>query len=426
MLLLVGSHAWADPLVLPPSIAVEALSETVPTAFSPVSWDVSLFVPSWSGSAISGIEFQLVAGSLEWVRVSEILVVPRARLLVRATGPVTGQLRSGGFVQPFTGETEIPIALLPGRLSEIEVLVQRDGRAERGRIGVRFEGPPTVLIDSSCSPFNLSSVSDPSWKHGWIYVGCRLVHGQASSHHASTLDAYVYWSGSPETIAVGGIETTPVSDSVWGLRLRPQPGEVELRSRDRALKLRYRIPETLKRLSFGMGIGPYNYVFESAAESAHTVAPLVTLYASYFLTEGMRVVLFDAMALHRSYFTDVGLYLNAEQVRTIDGRFSLNLLLGAHVIGFRSAGKFNLPFSAPQGIEIIYRDAFMRNRNLSAGAFLYPPIQDRSYYNLWLRWGSPSVFAEFNYISWEEPAGGASVRSRSAGLSVGFPLFRFL
>jgi hypothetical protein len=357
--------------------------------------------------------------------VSEVLVVPRGRLRVAAKAGETGQLRSAGFSQSWSGDGVIPVALLPGR--ETEVIVQRAGQTLRGRIGIQFSGPATALIDSSCSPHRVSVVPQGGWKDGWIYVGCRLTYGKESSDHPATLATYVYWSGA-DKLSVDGVETPAHVDSVWALQLRSRPGEVELRSRERSVKLAYRIPDKLHIASIGVGIGPYAYAFETSTGGgdAHTVAPLVTLYASYFLTEGLRVVLFDAMALNRSYFSDIGLYLNVEQVRTVDRRLSLNLLLGAHVIGFRADDQFRLPFSAPQGFELIYRDFLGRNRNISAGSFLYPPIQGRSYYNVWLRWGTPSVFAEFNYISWREPLDGSPVRSRSAGVSIGFPLFRFL
>ena len=96
---------------------------------------------------------------------------------------------------------------------------------------------------------------------------------------------------------------------------------------------------------------------------------------------------------------------------------------------FRSNDQHYLRPGGPQGIEIVYRDAFKRAHNFSVGAFAYPPINDRSYYNVWLRWGTGKFFGELNFISWREKAGtydSQTVFNRSMGVSFGFPLFRFL
>jgi hypothetical protein len=81
--------------------------------------------------------------------------------------------------------------------------------------------------------------------------------------------------------------------------------------------------------------------------------------------------------------------------------------------------------SVPQGFEFIVRDLFARNRNLTAGAFVYPKISGRAYYNFWLRWGSPQVFGELNYIEWQEPHGDERTHSRALGVSFGAPILRF-
>ena len=62
-----------------------------------------------------------------------------------------------------------------------------------------------------------------------------------------------------------------------------------------------------------------------------------------------------------------------------------------------------------------------------------PGVGGTAYYNAWLRWGNPAIFVELNYIGWQElipnPKDEKDVRSvelRSIGISVGFPLFKFL
>jgi hypothetical protein len=143
------------------------------------------------------------------------------------------------------------------------------------------------------------------------------------------------------------------------------------------------------------------------------------------MTETVRAVAFNATAIHSSFFTDQGFYLLIEQFRVLDQRFSLNLLLGAHAIAFAREKNVYARFGAPQGVEMVYRDFISRYYNLSMGGFVYPPIQGKSYYNLWLRWGTRGLFGEINYLAWREPFGSESLTTSSVGISLGFPLAQF-
>jgi hypothetical protein len=102
------------------------------------------------------------------------------------------------------------------------------------------------------------------------------------------------------------------------------------------------------------------------------------------------------------------------------------LLLGANVLLYARDEHVAGRVSAPQGFELVFRDFLARNRNLTAGAFLYPNISGRSYYNLWLRWGSADFFGEVNFIDWHEPHRTAPSTSRSLGLTFGTTVARFL
>ena len=154
--------------------------------------------------------------------------------------------------------------------------------------------------------------------------------------------------------------------------------------------------------------------------------PVLTIYGSYFFNEALRLVMFDAVSLHGRTFNDLGAYLLVEQVRTIDERFSFNLLIGAHLIYFHHDNKDFLLPSGPQGVELVFRDFGLSRFDLSVGGFVHPPFNSRQYYNIWLRWGTKELFGEVNYIAWEEDLGTYHVYNRSLGVTVGFPLFRFL
>jgi hypothetical protein len=104
----------------------------------------------------------------------------------------------------------------------------------------------------------------------------------------------------------------------------------------------------------------------------------------------------------------------------------MNLLLGANLLVYARHDSYTARVSAPQGLELITRDVLGRGKNVTLGAFIYPKINERSYYNMWLRWGSQEIFGEVNYIEWQEPHADGATRSRALGLSFGAAVLRFL
>jgi hypothetical protein len=209
--------------------------------------------------------------------------------------------------------------------------------------------------------------------------------------------------------------------------MRSQPGTVKLKGKSREIEIGYAIPDNLHRGSLGAGIGPYSYFYQSSDEITKGGTAELTLYGSYLLYDTIRAVAFDATTFTAQLTTDFGLYVASEQFRTFDRRVGLNIMLGAHLIGFKSHGSYLVFIGAPQGIELVITDFLAKNRSLNAGAFIYPSIGGKSYYNTWLRWGSPSFFGEINYISWEEDTDDRGrFYSQSLGFSIGFPIARFL
>lgn len=411
-------------LELPPTLAAEALSESVPTAFAPAEFRAEDYNVEWEGPAPPGVRASIEPGSLEWVRVSELLVIPRARLSVEGAA---GQVSCGGFGQALPAR--IPIALISGAASPCTVTVA--GEAAR-KLHVRFQ-PPTrglrAFFDASCSRYGVrvEPTGDARPEQAdWLYVGCRLVSAQSGGSRTSSLEAYLFWDGIGQSIDVAGVPTPATIPSVWALRLAPEPGLVRLKGGNRELTLRYSIPEHLHRAGLAAGIGPYSYIFESSSLSENTAAPILTLYGSYALQDSMRIVAFEALTFNTSLYTDLGLYLSTEYARILDRRVTLNLMLGAHAIGFRSGGEYYFEPGVPQGTEAVLTDAFTRGAELRAGAFVYPNINGNEYYNAWLRWGMSAFFVELNYISWQESLRTGTFYSRSLGVTLGVPLLQFL
>lgn len=449
--ILTGS-ASAELYPLSDSLVQEVLSESVPTGIAPADFRVEDFRLEWVKDPVPGVEVRLGRESLEWVRVGEVLLLPRARLILTTKDIESGMVRNAGYTQPLAveegqrpgsarGTAEIPVALMSSDKNLIEVSLVRGGKVFRGQLRVRFNPVQAlsgnrVYTDHTCSEFDIRSeilrapnVSDGqglevSQEDDWIFIGCRKVYVEGDEHRTFSAELYVYWDGVGEVIRVGGVETPATLESLWPLRIRSEPSYVDLQSVNRSVRLNYRLPPRARFLSLSLGVGPYDYTFRGISSKVETIAPLLTFYASYFFTETVRLVAFNAMPLHSRFYSDFGVYVKNETFRALDKRLSLSLMLGGHLIAFRAADDARFRVAAPQGFEMVFSDFLAKRYNLAAGAFIYPPISGRSYYNAWLRYGTSSFFGEFNYISWREPLsdGALSVYTRSAGISFGFPI----
>lgn len=451
--------AEASIVSLPGSLAHEVLSESVPTAFAPFGLSVADYAFEWDGPAIEGVELRLVEGSLWWVRAMDVLSLPRARVEILAKGAEGGRVSNAGFSQalapsPASGvppaapgstgadrRADLPIALISGERNAIELAIIRDGRELRGRALLRFRprpelGAERVFYDASCSRFGLSAagLAQSASARGWAYVGCRLVEQAGEPNLTSTLEAFVFWDNVGQSVDIGGTATPSTLVSTWPLRLAAAPGQITLEAHGSAprggaaedLTLSYRLPSAYHRGSLGLGIGPYTDRFEGPGADFSGVTVVPTVYGSYFVTEAIRVVAFGALTLDPYFTTDLGVYLHTQYMRILDNRLVASLLLGAHGIGFRLPGRgYHVIPGFPQGVELTATDVFKKGSNLTGGFFLYPEIADRSYYNMWVRWGSGRLFYEANYIEWSERAGDDLVKARYFGLSIGFPLARF-
>lgn len=434
-------EAGATFLPLPPSIAHDVLSETVPTAFVPagfeeMAFDARDYVLDWQGAPIEGVEARLGEKSFEWVRVLEVLAIPRARLFLKVRDAQGGRITHAGFTHPLSPEglAEVPVALISGERNAVEIRFRRGDKELSGTLKLRFKprvkmDRPRIVRDASCSRLVFDPVIERLQQNGsedhWVYLGCRSIVSEGDAHRTATLELYVFWDNVGQSVALGGLDTPANSVSLWALRVPARPGAVRLRASGHELTLPYAIPDRLRLGSLGVGLGPYAYHFNGLGDETDTWSPLLTVYGSYFFTEGIHIVGFNAISPSRNGYGDFGLYLKMENFRVFDRRFGINVLLGGHVIGFKAGGSVHVKPGFPQGMEMIYTDFLGRGRNISFGGFLYPPIDGKAYSNVWLRWGG-AVFGEINYISWREQVGTDPVYSRSLGLTVGMPIGKFL
>jgi len=443
LFLLVSKTASALQFHFPPEISDELLSESVPMAFEVAPFRVEDFQVEWEGAVPEGATATFIHGSLDWVRISTILVLPRARIRVYLPNVESAEVRVGGGVHPFhlsngTAELEFPVALLSQDRRAPEIQFKKGSKTETFRMRTRFRPAPgsaaaqlkdRAFIDPSCYAHRLEVAGiEKLPAHQWLYFGCRQVRSLGKDARVPQLEIVVYWDGAREPLMIQGLPEPEVSSSTWRIRTGPRSTPIRISSGEGTeLEISVKLPQRLSTAFLGAGVGPYSYIFDDGAGTADSTvrqtAPIVTLYGSYFLSETSRVIFFDAFSVHRRAYNDFGLYFSSESSRALDEKFSVNILLGFHIVSFSSNGVLQNNMGAPQGFEMILRDVFGKTRNLSVGGFFYPPIDGKAYYNAWLRVGTPRLFGEINYLSWREKTdANAHALSRSMGICIGAPL----
>jgi hypothetical protein len=434
-LLGLATDVFASPFSLPENLSQDLISESVPTAFEVAPFHESDFQVRWKRAVPADVRIELVPGSLTWVRIARMLVLPRARIRVHAPQVEAMQLRVGRSVQQLASDgKEAPVSLFSGSQ---ELSIQRNGKVDRYPFELVFSpaaGSPAALlrsrvfVDSSCSSFRVEAIEGaPLPVTQWAFLGCRMVYGRSGGSLVPQLEVHLAWAGTHGSVLIGGIPQSMELENPFVATVLLSADQPRVRLQDSSgasFEISAGIPRRLTTAFVGVGLGPYSYLIQVPGEkTVQTVAPITTLYGSYFLAEGSRVVFFDAFPVQGQWYNDFGLYFNTESSRALDERLSFNLLLGFHLISFKSPWGIQHRLGAPQGFEVIYRDALGRRTNLSVGGFFYPPIAGKAYYNTWLRIGSSRIFGELNYLSWRELAGdGNQAISRSVGISVGAPL----
>lgn len=422
------------------SSAADIVSESTPSAFAPNDFDTEDFTVEWIGDPPSDITAALTPRTLQWVRVSDVLVLPRGQLVLTSQKSLHGIIEHAGRVHSFldtpTGaQADVTVALLPSAEPPVRISLENGQKAAlRFRftprpVAVSPLASPLVAVDSTCSRahIEIKGPTAPPFTH-WTYVGCRLIHTSGAEHNTAALEISVYLAD-VETLKANGTVATPIAPGFWTFTVRSR-GTIELDPGDKQrFTIDYAVPENDHRGFIGFGLGPYFYTIHGGGLDTDQPAPLATIYAGYRISETTRLTAFNATAIHPQYYTDFGIYLNTQSVRAIDNRLTMNLLLGGHLLGFQTANEIHVRPSIPQGVELNITDFLARAHNLTLGSFIYPPIDKKAYYNIWLRWGTARLFVELNYILWQDTTGSTAndeIYSRSLGISFGIPLFNFL
>lgn len=421
----------------------ELLDDSFPSAAAPFPLEATQF--AWRGveNLPAGATIHWVAGEVQWTRASERLVLPRARVRVSVPDVDGAVIVVRGKIQPlrpegkrWVGEVTVPLIVTGAPLMEIRI---RHGTTTNANPLTLVRIPAMgaadqISLDSSCSPWSLefhrrqpSERVDLRRAHpSTLFAHCKLIRNEALEGLSGTLDVLFWIDGAGDKIQVDGISVGAESPSIFRLRIDPDSPPLRIDTdAGESFEMIARVPKRVNRGFFGLGIGPYRYRLQAENTAISTTAGVVTIYGSYHLTESVRLTAFNATTLHKNFFTDTGFYVKSNSARFFDQRITVYLMLGANMVGFRYSGKTRLKGGAPQGFEAVCPDFLHRNRTLTFGAFIYPPIDGKSYYNTWFRYGGSSFFGEMNYLSIRDRFDERSVASRSLGVSVGFPLARF-
>jgi hypothetical protein len=422
----------------------ELLDAPFPSADAPFELHPSNY--RWQGveALPPGSTLEWDESSVQWSRIDERIVLPRARVkieipgadgvLVSTSGRSTPLQKNGEGTVPGVWSAEVLVPLVSGEASTLKVRVKK-GTAETETLlfleSVESEASPLIGVDSSCSPWHVElsakeALGEKPKRNAVILADCRIVRSQTSGGMPAALDLFLFIDGAGKHLKLNGSTVVAVAPSLFRLRLTPQVDSFEIETEGGArYNLDYRIPQKLNRGFIGAGVGPYRYKLDAPGVAVDTTAAVLTLYGSYQFSDTVRFTAFNATALHANYFTDTGFYFKSDSLKLLDQRVLIYVMLGANLIGYKFGSGTQKKWGVPQGFEAVYRDFLSPNRSLVAGAFVYPPIDGKSYYNTWVRYGSPSLFGEINYLEVRDAIEGQSVYTRSVGFSLGFPLARF-
>jgi hypothetical protein len=371
-------------------------------------------------STIKGVKARFAKRSVQWIRIRNNLLTPRARLkiIIKNDRPDLHFLYHGQAIIPGMKKGYATADLYVDLFNPEEIIVSKAGK----RIGTirihasrRLKSTNLHLIDYSCSRYKLEI---KGLKGEYLSLGCRMERiGRWGKEFPRLI---VTWSSTNYRLQDGTLPPymTVLRDS--------SPANIEVEDdsgNKKIITIQAQLPKRLNRIKTAFGFGPYS--FKSRIETSYRdpkVAPAIMLYGNLALSESTSIRGFDALVWQESTFNNIGLYFAYDLANIMDNRINITPLLGAQGLTFRYNDKYSFETDIiyPQGFEVVYRHPFgQENYLLVFGAFLsLSSSSSTQYSNLWVRHGK-RIFWELNYISWEN-----NLRSATMwGLSVGIPLF---
>ena len=370
-------------------------------------------------STIEGVKASFAKESVQWIRINNNLLTPRARLtvVIENSYPDLHLLYHGQAIIPTSGSDHAFADLYVDLFNPEDILISKGGE----RVGtIRISTSKQLatgnmhLIDYSCSRYQLEI---DGLQGEYLSIGCKMERIGRWGKESPRL--IVTWSSTNYRLHDRTLPpyTTILRDS--------SPAKIEVvdkQGNKKIITIKAKLPRRLNRIKTAFGFGPYR--FQSRMEESvrdEKIAPAIMLYGNFALTESTSIRAFDALVWQESTFNNVGFYFAYDLATLMDNRISITPLLGAQGLTFRYNDKYpsETDIIYPQGFEAVYRHPFgQENYLLIFGAFLSLSSGSATdYSNLWVRHGK-RIFWELNYISWENKQRSA----RMWRLSVGIPL----
>lgn len=382
--------------------------------------DLDLFELQMTNKNLN-LKATFVRNSVQWVRVNDILLLPRAAVKIQASLPahkVHLIYQNNIVLMQSNSESESETEMFVSLFNPSPIKVVIDGK-ESGLIEIQSRNvrgiKDNILIDYSCAPYNLEI---KGLEDHFASIGCNLLrHGDFGSEYG-VLE--IYWSTSDLTLLDGsGPPFTGIVKEENPLRVQVKNALDEIS----VVEIKANVPKRLNRIKTAIGFGPYVFkTHEDNSQSKEVITPSYMVYGNFYLNKQNSLRAFDAMIWQKSFFNNLGLYYANELALVFDNRIQLTTLLGAQTVSyyFKQSQKTLHQVIYPQGFELSYLHAFgMKNYSLVYGMFIYP-FGVNNYQNIWLRHGK-RWFWELNYLSWAN----GDKKTYMYGLSVGIPFISF-
>lgn len=368
-----------------------------------------------------GIEASFVRNSVQWIRVHNVLLLPRVAIKIKTIIPAEKIhliYQENIILMQSTPDGSTETEMFVSLFSPAPIKVVVDG-VNVGEIKIESKSnsdlKDNILIDYSCAPYNIEI---KGLENHFASVGCNLIrHGDFGSEYG-VLE--IYWSSSDLTLLDGS--TPPFT----GIVREENPLKIQVQNTNgirSQVEIKAKVPKRLQRIKTALGFGPYVFkTQEDASHSKEVITPSYMVYGNFFLNKQNSLRAFDALVWQKSFFNNLGLYYANELALVFDNRIQVTTLLGAQTVSyyFNQSHKTLHQVIYPQGFELSYLHAFgMKNYSLVYGMFIYP-FGANNYQNIWLRHGK-NWFWELNYLSWAN----GDKKTYMYGLSVGIPFISF-
>jgi hypothetical protein len=363
-----------------------------------------------------------IVDSLQWVRLNQVLLLPRALMEIR----IEGEARQDLHLE-YAGQKVIPIfdpatghfstRIFVSLFESYPINVYRSGElvnSLRVKPDIKELSSPH-LIDYSCSKFNLRI---EGLENDFLSIGCQLQRTGRFGEEKPYLEVFL----TSATHRLKDQSETPYT-IIFHESGEARVELVDPEGNEESIILRADLPPRLHRLRLAAGLGPY-YLRSSDLGTGpkEQLAPTIMLYGNFNLNDTASIRFFDSYSRDVSTFHNWGGYYAWELAEFCDRRCSLTSLIGVQGIYFKynSHVKSTAETILPQGFELVFKHPFGKENYIFSYGMFTSLSTNYDYQNIWIRYGK-GYFWELNYIEWKRGGIGAAM----TGLSVGFPIGAF-